>query len=268
MKTTVSEYEKQANDFLRKTNTSITVKYLKFDKHFADDDHKRNIFKITLKNDKHKYSFNFGSSISDSCKPEQIRKIDSNEKTDIYFGFGMPKTKLVHYVTFGHKIETNYPVLLSIANGESYEHLLNTVHIEKDYERYLNDVKEYNSKITIKYNKDYARQYGLYLEKTVSLDEIYAKIREAIHKAVKKSEAEIETVLINRKDEIIKPSAYDILTCLTKYNPYDFENFCSEYGYDTDSRKAEKIYKAVLDEWDNISKLFNDEELEMLSEIQ
>lgn len=66
----------------------------------------------------------------------------------------------------------------------------------------------------------------------------------------------------------VVPTMYDILTCLTKYDPDSFENFCSEYGYDTDSRKAEKTYNAVCDEWLNVSRLFSDEQLEVLQLIQ
>lgn len=64
------------------------------------------------------------------------------------------------------------------------------------------------------------------------------------------------------------PNAYDVLACLTKYDPGTFENFCIEFGYDTDSRKAEKIYKAVVNEWQNIAMLFTDSEIEQLQEIQ
>jgi hypothetical protein len=63
------------------------------------------------------------------------------------------------------------------------------------------------------------------------------------------------------------PTTYDVLACLTKY-PGTFENFCSEFGYDEDSRKAEKIYKAVVNEWQNIAMLFTDSEIEQLQEIQ
>jgi len=62
------------------------------------------------------------------------------------------------------------------------------------------------------------------------------------------------------------PTAYDILACLTKYDPETFENFCANYGYDTDSRKAEKVYKAVLKEWEGVNRLFSDV-LEQLAEI-
>jgi len=78
---------------------------------------------------------------------------------------------------------------------------------------------------------------------------------------------------INEK-EIIKnpnfspPASCDVLACLTKYDPGTFEDFCGEFGYDTYSKKAEKTYLAVKDEWLNMSRLFNDDELSQLQEIQ
>lgn len=63
------------------------------------------------------------------------------------------------------------------------------------------------------------------------------------------------------------PTYYDILSSLQKYDVGDFEDFCNEFGYDNDSRKAEKIYKAVLNEYNNMKMLFTDEEFKILSEI-
>lgn len=54
------------------------------------------------------------------------------------------------------------------------------------------------------------------------------------------------------------PTMYDILACLTKYDPETFEDFCDEFGYDQDSRSAERIYKAVRREWGNVERLFGD----------
>lgn len=65
-----------------------------------------------------------------------------------------------------------------------------------------------------------------------------------------------------------KPTEYDVLACLTKYDPETFENFCSNYGYDMDSRKAEKTYMAVQEEWTNLCRLFTHEQFEQLQEIQ
>jgi len=63
------------------------------------------------------------------------------------------------------------------------------------------------------------------------------------------------------------PTMYDVLTCLTKYDPETFQHFCREYGYDFDSIKALKTYKAVQREFNAVKRLFNDV-LEQLQEIQ
>lgn len=47
------------------------------------------------------------------------------------------------------------------------------------------------------------------------------------------------------------PTAADVLYCLISDttsvdNARSFEDWCAEFGYDTDSRKAEKIYKQCL----------------------
>lgn len=73
---------------------------------------------------------------------------------------------------------------------------------------------------------------------------------------------------LNNSGTDTAPTAYDVLSCLTKYPVYSFEDFCDDYGYDTDSRKAYKTYKAVLREWKNIELLFDSEELELLREIE
>jgi hypothetical protein len=63
------------------------------------------------------------------------------------------------------------------------------------------------------------------------------------------------------------PTAYDLLACLTKYAPGTFENFCADYGYSDDSRKAEKVYKACRREWAKVSRFFTAAELEELQDI-
>jgi len=70
------------------------------------------------------------------------------------------------------------------------------------------------------------------------------------------------------KEGVNKPTSYDVLACLQKYEVGTFENFCANFGYNEDSRKGEKIYKAVSKEFANMKKLFSDEELEILALIQ
>lgn len=64
------------------------------------------------------------------------------------------------------------------------------------------------------------------------------------------------------------PTAYDVLAALTKYDPGTFENFCGDYGYDTDSKSAEKTYKGVKEEFAMVQALWTDAEIEQLHEIQ
>jgi hypothetical protein len=81
----------------------------------------------------------------------------------------------------------------------------------------------------------------------------------------------IERFRLTPIDEIINgipPNEYDVLACLTKYDPGTFECFCDEFGYDTDSKKAEKTYNAVKDEYLNLCTLFSPSEMEEMQEIQ
>lgn len=63
------------------------------------------------------------------------------------------------------------------------------------------------------------------------------------------------------------PSVYDILACLTKSDPGTFEDFCSNFGYDEDSRTAERIYFSVQKEYAQLARLFTPEQMEELAEI-
>lgn len=73
---------------------------------------------------------------------------------------------------------------------------------------------------------------------------------------------------INGSNKNELPTEYDVLTCLTKYDPESFEDFCANYGYDEDSRTAERVYKAVVKEFNNMQRLFTSDELELLTVIQ
>ena len=62
--------------------------------------------------------------------------------------------------------------------------------------------------------------------------------------------------------------AYDVISSLTKYSPGMFSDFCFEYGYDEDSRKAFTVYEAVCEEWKKVSSFFSAAEIEEMQEIQ
>jgi hypothetical protein len=75
----------------------------------------------------------------------------------------------------------------------------------------------------------------------------------------------------SRADKIIMPkppTSYDVLACLTKYDVGTLEDFCYEFGYDSDSKTADRVYAAVKEEWLNVCRIWNDSEIEELAEIQ
>jgi len=63
-----------------------------------------------------------------------------------------------------------------------------------------------------------------------------------------------------------KPSAYDILACLTKSDPGEFEDFCNEFGYN-DNKYAYPIWESVVEEWNQVDNFFTSDELTDLQEI-
>lgn len=67
--------------------------------------------------------------------------------------------------------------------------------------------------------------------------------------------------------ELVQPNEYTVLACLHDYTGDSFEDFCANYGYDADSRRAEAVYKAVCEQERNMRRLFTHEELEALAEI-
>jgi hypothetical protein len=59
------------------------------------------------------------------------------------------------------------------------------------------------------------------------------------------------------------PEAVDVLDCLAMdaagvRNAADFEGWCSEYGFDADSRKAEKTFKACEKQASQLERFIGD----------
>lgn len=61
-----------------------------------------------------------------------------------------------------------------------------------------------------------------------------------------------------------EPTAEEVLDCLAQdisgyLNARGFEDWCSEYGYDTDSRKAERIYNVIARQAKQLARFIGDE---------
>ena len=70
----------------------------------------------------------------------------------------------------------------------------------------------------------------------------------------------------------IKPTAYDILSCLQKYDVGDIEDFMWEFGYEIkkrgDLKRLQDTYNAVVKEYQDICRCFTPEQIEEMQEIQ
>ena len=61
-----------------------------------------------------------------------------------------------------------------------------------------------------------------------------------------------------------EPTAVDVLDCLASdavgvENAHDFEDWCREYGYDIDSRKAERTFKTIERQADGLKRVLGPE---------
>ena len=79
---------------------------------------------------------------------------------------------------------------------------------------------------------------------------------------------------INRERSLLprkKPTAYDILACLTTYDVGDIEDFILEFGYEIKKRgdftRIQNIYNAVKKEYEDVCRCFTEEQIEKLQEI-
>ena len=83
---------------------------------------------------------------------------------------------------------------------------------------------------------------------------------------------------IYNREHHLTPTEYDVLACLTKYDPGDYEEFCSEFGYESTieneyghmvrNKNAFQIWKACCREYEKVKRAFGDGEvLEELREI-
>lgn len=70
----MKEYDKQANDFLKSTNTTIEARFLGIqEKYFGNEDQARDIYEIKITRGSREWVFKFGASINDT--EERLSKI-------------------------------------------------------------------------------------------------------------------------------------------------------------------------------------------------
>lgn len=90
------------------------------------------------------------------------------------------------------------------------------------------------------------------------------------YKCTIKSGSRQMTVFFSQGPAVCRePTAKSVLSCLAMdasgyENAGSFEDWCAEYGYDTDSRRAEKTYRAIEKQSADLLRVFGDAQYKKL----
>jgi hypothetical protein len=71
---------------------------------------------------------------------------------------------------------------------------------------------------------------------------------------------------IHNTEHDLEPNVYNIMSCLTYYEPGTFRDFCGDYGYNEDSIKALSTYKEVVKQYNKLLSMFTSNELQTMTE--
>jgi hypothetical protein len=258
-----SKYEEAAQLAAKELGVTLTFLGKEFKKHFHDDTNKRWVYECKLSKGENSYVFHFGSSTRESnTESNRFDMMPDDEIVEIYSGFSY-REKLGFSASVKFKIKKEF--LKNTPNSLLVEQA-------KLYQKNAEDNAKEHNKILAEQLKKRVIWQSIYDVNAVTLrgmnDEgsYIPLIQKAIQSKIEELKA--ERVFIDvPKEDAKEPTMYDVLTCLTKYDPGTFEDFCGDYGYDEDSRRAEKTYHAVVKEFEGMQRLFTSEELEILAEI-
>lgn len=101
----------------------------------------------------------------------------------------------------------------------------------------------------------------------MSIEDYCKKARKSMYSDLNYNEKIKLQQELKLKQQLAKPSEYDVLACLQKSNVGTFDEFCSEFGYDNDSITAYKLYVAIVDEYKKLTRIFTQEQMLELLEI-
>lgn len=253
-----SRYDKACNVVADKLGFKLNILGSEFKSMDWDKDkQKRNVFKCQLVRGDKQYNFEFGSSIVDSCDYiSEIESLNPNDKIKIYAGLKTEK---------GISADLYLNLTLKEAQNLDSEYIqLQAVELEN---RFIECVANHNDNLKKKFAVSYLQSTALYAKNLES-----GAFIQCIQNAVKRKLTELKENQVLSKDKPLtgeqkEPTLYGVLSCLQKYDVGDFEEFCDMFGYDNDSRQTEKTYKAVVKEYEGLSNMFNEDELQLLSEI-
>lgn len=135
------------------------------------------------------------------------------------------------------KKEINFEFHMSIHDSTIIEFLLKSNKTREDYKKVYDMMYPYSN------NKSF-------------MDSFYSHI----------GPAKMGRTFKTKKIDIDNSMLYSILCCIHMdyYTPDTFEEFCSEFGYDEDSRKAEKTYLSCLKQSKKLKTVFSEDCIDYL----
>lgn len=142
--------------------------------------------------------------------------------TSIYLG---------HYPRFSNHVVANYRITLTREGKKPFMF---------DFSTSINNSWQYQETGVFKFKEG--------LPPRIDLDKFFSTIPTV--------PIQFRQYTINHKKKA--PSLYDVLACLTKYNPGTFADFCADYGYSDDSMSAFNTYQAVVKEYGEVNAMFAD----------
>ena len=154
----------------------------------------------------------------------------------------------------------------------SVEFIKNDFHFHGDKEKrdiYKITFKRGGRKFALKFGQSIAKS-GFYIKQGAKVTNIPMEALAFSDQRIKSLGYKYNFLPIARLDTIhrpIAPTPYDVLACLTKYDVGTFEDFCGDFGYNTDSRTAKKVYKAAKREFGKVFEIWTDAEIEAMQNI-
>ena len=122
-----------------------------------------------------------------------------------------------------------------------------------------NFLKSCNAKMSITF-----KRYGKHFEDDKDFRNIYTVRIDRDGKSFSFQFGDSVMNTLNHK----RPTCYDVLACLQKYDVGTFEDFISEFCYTIDSyednKRINKLYRAVVREYDKVTRIFGD----VMNELQ
>lgn len=155
---TMNDYEKQANDFLEKTGTNLTVTCIRYGKHFRTDTENRFIYSFTLERNGRKYTSTFGESLAHAYELLLGKRAYTGKGITLY------EEQILNSV----KLDTEKQTITVKCGHESYKKITKPVPMPSAYS-ILSCLEKYEPSESV---DDWAAEYGYELNRETKIQDI------------------------------------------------------------------------------------------------